>query len=207
MIMKIYEQLANVQHELKCNKSLYNSFGKYSYRSTELIMEAVKPLLFSNDLCLTITDSIELIGDRFYIKATATIYNKEGEQISTTAYAREEEGKKGMDASQVTGSTSSYARKYALNGLLAIDDTKDADTTNTHGVTSDSKTTSTNSKANNTTNTYKLTEGQIKRLYAIGYKKGYSRDYMAKLVNAKYKKSIEDLNKEEYDYICGTLGE
>ena len=205
--MKIYEQLANVQHELKCNKSLYNSFGKYSYRSTELIMEAVKPLLFSNDLCLTITDSIELIGDRFYIKATATVYNKDGEQISTTAYAREEEVKKGMDASQITGSTSSYARKYALNGLLAIDDTKDADATNTHGVTSDSKTTTTNNKANNTTNTYKLTEGQIKRLYAIGYKKGYSRDYMTKLVNAKYKKSIEDLSKEEYDYICNTLGE
>ena len=77
--MKIYEQLANVQHELKCNKSLYNNFGKYSYRSTELIMEAVKPLLFSNDLCLIITDSVELIGDRFYIKATATIYKKEGE--------------------------------------------------------------------------------------------------------------------------------
>ena len=205
--MKIYEQLANVQHELKCNKSLYNSFGKYSYRSTELIMEAAKPLLFENDLCLIITDSVELIGDSFYIKATATIYNKEGEQISTTAYAREEEGKKGMDASQVTGSTSSYARKYALNGLLAIDDTKDADATNTHGVTSDSKTTATNNKTNNTTNTYKLTEGQIKRLYAIGYKKGYSREYMAKLVNAKYKKSIEDLNKEEYDYICNTLGE
>ena len=205
--MKIYEQLANVQHELKCNKSLYNSFGKYSYRSTELIMEAVKPLLFENDLCLIITDIVELIGDRFYIKATATIYNKEGEQISTTAYAREEEGKKGMDASQVTGSTSSYARKYALNGLLAIDDTKDADATNTHGVTSDSKATPANNKTNNTTSNYKLTEGQIKRLYAIGYKKGYSRDYMAKLVNAKYKKSIEDLSKEEYDYICNTLGE
>ena len=205
--MKIYEQLANVQHELKCNKSLYNSFGKYSYRSTELIMEAVKPLLFSNDLCLIITDSVELIGDRFYIKATATVSNKEGEQISTTAYAREEEGKKGMDASQVTGSTSSYARKYALNGLLAIDDTKDADATNTHGVTNDSKVVATNNKTNNITSTYKLTEGQIKRLYAIGYKKGYSRDYMAKLVNAKYKKSIEDLSKEEYDYICNTLGE
>ena len=205
--MKIYEQLANVQHELKCNKSLYNSFGKYSYRSTELIMEAVKPLLFSNDLCLTITDSIELIGDRFYIKATATIYNKEGEQISTTAYAREEEGKKGMDASQVTGSTSSYARKYALNGLLAIDDTKDADATNTHGITNDSKTTSANNKTNNTTSTYKLTEGQIKRLYAVGYKKGYKRDYMNKLINTKYKKSVEDLTKEEYDHICNTLGE
>ena len=205
--MKIYEQLANVQHELKCNKSLYNSFGKYSYRSTELIMEAVKPLLFSNDLCLIITDSVELIGDRFYIKATATIYNKEGEQISTTAYAREEEGKKGMDASQVTGSTSSYARKYALNGLLAIDDTKDADATNTHGVTSDSKGTPANNKTNNITSTYKLTEGQIKRLYAIGYKKGYSREYMNKLVNTKYKKSIENLTKEEYDYICNTLGE
>ena len=205
--MKIYEQLANVQHELKCNKSLYNRFGKYSYRSTELIMEAVKPLLFSNDLCLTITDSIELIGDRFYIKATATVYNKEGEQISTTAYAREEEVKKGMDASQITGSTSSYARKYALNGLFAIDDTKDADATNTHGVTSDSKPVATNNKTNNTTNTYKLTEEKIKRLYAIGYKKGYSREYMNKLVNAKYKKSIEDLSKEEYDYICNTLGE
>lgn len=203
--MKIYEQLTNVQHELKCNKSLYNSFGKYSYRSTELIMEAVKPLLFSNDLCLIITDSVELIGDRFYIKATATVYNKEGEQVSTTAYAREEEGKKGMDASQVTGSTSSYARKYALNGLLAIDDTKDADATNTHGVISDSKATPTNNKTNNTISSYKLTEGQIKRLYAIGYKKGYSKEYMNKLVNAKYKKSVEDLSKEEYDYICSSL--
>ena len=125
--MEFIEKIVAIQSELKAPKGQYNSFGKYNYRSCEDILEGVKPLLAKHGLVLTIQDSIDLIGDRFYVKATATITDGKDE-ISTSAYARESLDKKGMDASQVTGATSSYARKYALNGLLAIDDTKDADT-------------------------------------------------------------------------------
>lgn len=124
--MEFIEKIVAIQSELKAPKGQYNSFGKYNYRSCEDILEGVKPLLTKHGLVLTIQDSIDLIGDRFYVKATATITDGK-EQLSTSAYARESLDKKGMDASQVTGATSSYARKYALNGLLAIDDTKDAD--------------------------------------------------------------------------------
>ena len=125
--MEFIEKIVAIQSELKAPKGQYNSFGKYNYRSCEDILEGVKPLLAKHGLVLTIQDSIDLIGDRFYVKATATITDGK-EQLSTSAYARESLDNKGMDASQVTGATSSYARKYALNGLLAIDDTKDADT-------------------------------------------------------------------------------
>lgn len=125
--MEFIEKIVAIQSELKAPKGQYNSFGKYNYRSCEDILEGVKPLLAKHGLVLTIQDSIDLIGDRFYVKATVTITDGK-EQLSTSAYAREGLDKKGMDASQVTGATSSYARKYALNGLLAIDDTKDADT-------------------------------------------------------------------------------
>lgn len=125
--MEFIEKIVAIQSELKAPKGQYNSFGKYNYRSCEDILEGVKPLLTKHGLVLTIQDSIDLIGDRFYVKATATITDGK-EQLSTSAYARESLDKKCMDASQVTGATSSYARKYALNGLLAIDDTKDADT-------------------------------------------------------------------------------
>lgn len=125
--MEFIEKIVAIQSELKAPKGQYNSFGKYNYRSCEDILEGVKPLLTKHGLVLTIQDSIDLIGDRFYVKATATITDGK-EQLSTSAYARESLDKKGMDASQVTGATSSYARKYALNGLLAIDDTKNADT-------------------------------------------------------------------------------
>ena len=119
------KKLAEIQANLKAPKNQYNSFGKYKYRSCEDILEAVKPLL--GGAILTINDEIVLIGDRFYVKSTVTI--KEGEEsISTTAYARESSVKKGMDESQITGATSSYARKYALNGLFLIDDSKEADT-------------------------------------------------------------------------------
>ena len=130
--MSIFEKLANVQAELKAPKSQYNSFGKYNYRNCEDIIEAAKTLLKKNGLLLALTDDIKQIGDRFYVQATATVYEIEtGGQFSVSAYAREEAEKKGMDGSQVTGASSSYARKYALNGLFAIDDTKDSDTTNT----------------------------------------------------------------------------
>lgn len=132
--MNVYVKLANVQSALKAPKGQYNSFGKYKYRSCEDIVESVKPLLKANGLLLTLTDEIVNIADRFYVKATATIIDTDkGERVSVSAFAREEETKKGMDGSQVTGASSSYARKYALNGIFAIDDTKDSDTTNTHG--------------------------------------------------------------------------
>ena len=123
-------QLAQIQSELKAPKGQRNLFGKYNYRSCEDILEAVKPLLTERGLVLLITDDIVQIGERYYVRATATIYDSEGSYISNSALAREEAVKKGMDASQITGATSSYARKYALNGLFAIDDTKDADATN-----------------------------------------------------------------------------
>lgn len=126
------KELIEIQSKLKAPKSQYNKFGGYNYRKAEDILEAVKPLLKEQSCTLIITDQIELIGERYYIKATARLTNENGETVETSAYAREEEVKKGMDASQVSGSTSSYARKYALNGLLCIDDTADADVTNTH---------------------------------------------------------------------------
>lgn len=126
--MGINEKLLAVQAELKCNKSQYNAFGKYYYRNAEDILEAVKPLLAKVKATITINDEIVNIANRFYVKATAKIIDTEsGEVVETNAYAREPENKKGLDESQITGSTSSYARKYALNGLLLIDDTKDSD--------------------------------------------------------------------------------
>lgn len=117
--------LNKIQKELKAPKGQFNAFGKYKYRSCEDILEAVKPLLGTGSII--INDEIVLVGDRFYVKATATLSDGD-ETKSATAYAREALAKKGMDESQITGATSSYARKYALNGLFLIDDTKDADT-------------------------------------------------------------------------------
>lgn len=124
-------ELIKIQSELKAPKSQHNSYGNYDYRSCEDILGAVKPLLNKFSCTLTISDDVVMVGERIYIKAVATITNSKGVSEVTTAFAREEESKKGMDASQITGSASSYARKYALNGLFAIDDTKDADTLNT----------------------------------------------------------------------------
>ena len=125
------KELLQIQSELKAPKGQFNAYGKYKYRSCEDILEAVKPILKKCNCTLLLSDSLVYIGDRYYIKATATLVNAEGKSVSTEAYAREEETKKGMDASQITGASSSYARKYALNGLLCIDDNKDSDTTNT----------------------------------------------------------------------------
>lgn len=130
--MTLVEKIIKVQSTLKAPKNQRNNFGNYNYRSCEDILEAVKPLLAENGLILTISDDMVMLGNRFYVKAEATITDGEN-KITNTAFAREEETKKGMDASQITGAASSYARKYALNGLFCIDDTKDADATNTHG--------------------------------------------------------------------------
>ena len=126
------KELIEIQNRLKAPKGQWNNFGKYKYRSCEDILEALKPLLYEQKCQLTISDDVVCIGDRIYVKATASLKNSSGEEVTTTAFAREEELKKGMDGSQVTGASSSYARKYALNGMFCIDDTKDSDTTNTN---------------------------------------------------------------------------
>ena len=127
--MDVYKKLLAVQAELKAPKGQYNSYGKFKYRSCEDILEAVKPILAKVGATLVVGDELLVMGERYYIKAVATFTDTEtGEAVTNTAYAREEETKKGMDGSQITGTASSYARKYCLNGLFLIDDTKDADT-------------------------------------------------------------------------------
>lgn len=180
--MGIYEKLSKVQEELKAPKGQYNSFGKYKYRSCEDILEAVKPILIKNKLSMQISDELVVIGEstpttynevyydkdlkrenertvisgnqRYYIKATVTLLDiEDNSTMSNTAYAREEEYKKGMDGSQITGTASSYARKYALNGLFLIDDTKDADTDEYH-----------NQNTEQEVKVKKITKEQIKKL-------------------------------------------
>ena len=143
--MNILEKLLNIQQELKCEKSQYNDFGKYNYRNAEDILESLKPLLKKYECIIRITDELINIGNSNYVKATSSLISCEKEggmisEINSCAYAREAIEQKGMNDSQITGSTSSYARKYALNGLFAIDDTKDSDTTNTHGKDQETQT-------------------------------------------------------------------
>lgn len=186
----VYLKLVKVQNGLKAPKSQYNSFGKYSYRNCEDILEALKPLLNEVKAIVNISDEIVLVGERYYVKATVKFIDAEtGEVVEASAMAREEETKKGMDASQLTGSTSSYARKYALNGLFAIDDTKDADTTNTHGKE----------------NVKSLSEAQLKRMYVIGKNAGYENSKVDSMINQKYNKKACDMTKEEYDNVVEGL--
>lgn len=132
--MNIYKKLLGIQYKLKVPKAQYNSFGKYNYRSCEDILEAAKPWCATEGLLILLTDDVREVGGRVYIEAEAKLIDTEdGECISVKADAREDAEKKGMDGSQISGSASSYARKYALNGLFCLDDTKDSDATNTHG--------------------------------------------------------------------------
>lgn len=199
--MSVYEKLMYIQSKLKAPKNQYNSFGKYNYRSCEDILEGLKPLLEEYKAAVTLKDEIKLIGDRYYLESTATLIDIEkGDKIEVTALAREDETKKGMDLAQVTGSVSSYARKYALNGLFAIDDTKDSDSTNTHEKS--------NSKSEN--DTYKsssggLTQPQLKRLYAIAYSCGYDKAKIETMISGKYGKEPKNLTKQEYNHVCEGL--
>lgn len=187
--MSIYTKLMNVQNELKVPKNNKNTFGNYKFRNAEDILEALKPLLKKHNATVIITDDVVTTGNRYYIKATVKFIDTEtGETIETSALAREEENKKGMDSSQITGSTSSYARKYALNGLFAIDDTKDSDTTNKH--LKDEPT---------------LSDAQIKRLYTISNKAGYSADKVKNMIKQKYNKEIKQMNRSEYDNVTEGL--
>ena len=134
--MGINEKLMRIQTQIKAPKNLYNSFGKYNYRNAEGICEAVKPFLEKENVSLILVDDMVAIGNRYYLKATARLLDTENnESIEVSAFAREPEQKKGMDESQITGTASSYARKYALNGLFLLDDTKDADTDEYHNQT------------------------------------------------------------------------
>lgn len=209
----INEKLAQIQRELRAPKNQFNQFGKYSYRSCESILEAVKPLL--GDLTLTISDEIVHIGDRYYVKSLVILA---GDGIvSTQAYAREEESKKGMDASQITGAASSYARKYALNGLFAIDDTKDADSTNTH----DSKPAEA-SKPSTPTPTIpqaekvdpgpsgaqqQVSEAQIKRLFTIANKSDKSKAEIKGWLEDHGMMSSKELTPDKYDALVKWISE
>lgn len=137
--MDFTRKFVEVQSRLRAPKGQYNSFGKYKYRSAEDILNAVKPLLHEYGLLLTMSDSVRAVGNRFYVEATATITDGEGHSASATALAREDDTKKGMDGSQITGTASSYARKYALNGLFCIDDTKDADAMDNRAATPENR--------------------------------------------------------------------
>ena len=193
--MNVYEKLMTVQTKLRAPKGQYNNFGKYSYRSCEDILEALKPLLAEVGAIVNVTDEIKLIGDRYYVEATASFIDTEtGERMIAKASAREAETKKGMDDSQVTGSVSSYARKYALNGLFAIDDNKDADSTNTHDKEIKPNMTPTG-----------ITEAQLKRLLAIGNKAGIKKDVVEGTVRKIFNCEPKDMTKEQYDNICERL--
>ena len=192
----LYKKLVSVQFELKAPKGQRNNFGNYNYRSCEDILEAVKPLLDKYNVALTIRDEIVLIGDRFYVKATATLIDADtGETVEASAFAREGADKKGMDVSQLTGATSSYARKYALNGLFAIDDNKDADATNTHGKDT--------IKVNMTPSG--LSEAQLKRLFVIANKAGVTKATVEAQIKKEFKCEAKNMTKEQYQNICERL--
>ncbi|MCC3668643.1 ERF family protein [Terrisporobacter mayombei] len=194
----VYQKLMRVQSKLKAPKNQFNKFGNYSYRSCEDILEGLKPLLKEVGAILVINDEVVNIANRFYIKATASFISiDDGEKIISSELAREEEERVKFDLAQLTGSVSSYARKYALNGLFAIDDTKDSDSTNKHDK---DNITSLNNE-NKWTNP-KLTDNQIKRLYAIAHSKGVVAEKVKSQVEKQLNKKVEELTKAEYDKVC-----
>lgn len=190
------ESLKIVQTKLEVPKNQYNSFGGYSYRSCEDILKSVKPLLEETNSTILLADEIVQIGQRYYIKATATFKNGEG-TISVSAYAREPESKKGMDASQITGAASSYARKYALNGLLCIDDNKDADARPPEDISHK------NNETAKKVNTTKASQKQLKFIGELAKETGFTRDKLIeycgrepeKLTKRYATELIEDLLK------------
>ena len=194
--MNVYEKLMAVQTKLRAPKGQYNQFGHYSYRSCEDILEALKPLLAEVGAIVNVSDEVKLIGNRFYVEATAMFLDCEtGDSVVARASAREDETKKGMDLAQVTGSVSSYARKYALNGLFAIDDNKDSDATNTHSK--DIKP--------NMTPVSGLTDAQLKRLFAIGNKAGLKKDVVEATVKKMFGCEPKDMTKDQYNTVCERL--
>lgn len=200
MADSIYKKLLDVQTELKAPKGQFNKFGNYSYRSCEDILESLKPLLKQVKATVVLTDEIKLVGDRYYVEATCKFIDTEtGNVLENKSLAREDENKKGMDLAQVTGSCSSYARKYALNGMFCIDDVKDSDATNTHGK---ENTVNNFNTFSNTSGGKKLSDKQLSRLYALANKAGVDKDLVKQQVFKKFSKEVKDLNKQEYDLVC-----
>ena len=193
--LNIYQKLLKVQEQLRVSKGQWNKFGKYYFRSCEDILEAVKPLLAEVGAIITLEDNIIQIGDRYYIQVTTKFIDIEtGENISNTALAREEDTKKGMDASQITGTASSYARKYALNGLLLIDDTKDADT-NEYKKNMQSETESNDQVVENT-----IKQEESETIDANESLLENAKTYI--LPVGKYKgKTLEEINKTDRQYL------
>ena len=197
MASNIYQKLLAIQSELKAPKSQFNKFGGYSYRSCEDILEAVKSLLVKNNATIILQDKVELIGDRYYVKVVAKFIDVEtGESIETEALARESDQIKGMQASQITGATSSYARKYALGSLLLLDDCKDADATN-NGKEDNNK-----SHSQVDASARKLSDKQLARLYAIANKAGFNNDKVKEQIFKKFNVEPKNLNKQQYDTVC-----
>ena len=189
------KELLQIQSELKAPKGQYNSFGKYKYRSCEDILEAVKPLCVKHGVILTLSDEMVQVGERYYIKATARLQKEGCSDVSVTAYAREALEKKGMDDSQITGTASSYARKYALNGLFCIDDTKDADTDEY------AKKTKAGAKSD-TSDKEEWREKVIEAAKAKGISmKEVAKDYKLNSATTvdRFKEVYEDLTKEDND--------
>lgn len=191
--MNLLEKLSAIQVELNAPKNQFNKFGNYAYRSCEDILAGVKPLLKKYKVALIVADEVVQIGERFYVRAEASLIDTESESIiKTAAFAREEESKKGMDGSQLTGSTSSYARKYALNGLLAIDDNKDSDSLNHHGKDGEN-----DQKTPNRTYPV-ITEAQQKKLFALA--KG-NNELVKKIIGNYGYTSTSTIRKDEYESI------
>ena len=191
----IYQKLNMVQSKMKAPKNLFNSFGKYKYRNAESILEAFKPYGKELGLVLMLNDSVEQIGDRVYIKATATLIDiEDNSRTEVSAYAREPMSKKGLDDSQLSGATSSYARKYCLNGLFLLDDTKDADTDEYRNQADNQY------KAQNKPN--KLTDVQVQSLINVVTKKGLDLDDLIAKVGLD---DVSELTAESYNEIVKML--
>ena len=196
------KNLVNIQNELKAPKSNFNSFGKYRYRSAEDILTAVKPLLAKYSCTMTITDEVVFIGGRFYIKATATITDEDGNTESVSAFAREDESKKGMDGSQITGTASSYSRKYCLNGMFLIDDTKDADTNEFYNQTQDTKLTKAYLKQHGSD---RIGGDEIQKLRTACINAGEKMS-LEKALQACKKERIDDITLVQYVSLMSQLG-
>lgn len=190
--MTLLQKLQAVQFAMKAPKNLYNSFGKYNYRNAESILEAFKPYGKEYGLALIVSDEVVEIGGRVYVKASAMLYdvNDGAQHIENTAYARESDEKKGMDASQITGTASSYARKYALNGLFLLDDTKDADSDEYHRQTTEQPKKS-----------EKVNEANAKqRVMAYVNKSGMSKEEIDKLCGAYKVKEISEMTLQHCNH-------
>lgn len=203
----LLKKLCEIQTKFKAPKRQFSEYGGFNYRSCEDILEALKPFLNELNLIININDEIIEIGNRFYLKATVKLIDIEtSESISSQSLAREQDSKSKMDASQLTGACSSYARKYALNALLAIDDSKDFDFDYDFKNKTQEKVTE-NFKKNqpkeqNIQKHEQLTEKQLKRLFAIASKAQVNSDKVKEQVMSKFNKKIEFLNREEYDKVC-----